>query len=745
MSVVAHVRQNLDGTWATPQLLEEHLRGTSILSASFAEEFGSSEWGRIMGLLHDIGKGRNEWQEYIRRESGFEDATLENLHQKIKHAIYGAKLAEMRFEVKRGRIISYCIAGHHTGLPDWEWTDPITGSSPLNTQLKKIDESELQKVYPQYLKLIQEVKELNFPHKFSKGIDLSLWIRLLYSCLVDSDFLDTEHYMKLEVSEQRHGYQPLNELKAKFDSFINLLEENAEEKSYINNMRRQIRLICKEKAVLPTGIFSLTVPTGGGKTLSSMEFAIEHSVFHKKKRIIYVIPYTSIIEQNSEVFKKIFGSDQVVEHHSNFDEDDSNNRNRLSTENWDAPIIVTTTVQFFESLFSSKPSRCRKLHNIVNSVVVLDETQLIPIEFLEPILDSIEILSKHYNTTFVLSTATQPAFSEKSIGERAFKGLEKVQEIIPDTKSLDEKFKRVKIFLPDDWQTKTSWEELASRLNKYKQVLCIVSDRRSCRDLFSHMPSGTFHLSNLMCGEHKKNVIQTIKNKLSNCEEVRVVSTQLVEAGVDLDFPVVFRAMAGLDSIWQAAGRCNREGKMEKPGDVFVFNAPAKVREGMLKKSFETTKTMLSLRSGQEISNSIWHEFKKYYKELYQKSNSLDKKEILKLLTPSQKDLGICFATAGVKFKLIDDSDQKSILVPYKDSIKYISEIRKGKVNRDILRKLQRFSVNIYKNQFQKMLDSGQLEMLSDNIYTVASQKFYSETVGLFLNENLYDDEEYIK
>jgi len=353
------------------------------------------------------------------------------------------------------------------------------------------------------------------------------------------------------------------------------------DKTPVNALRHEILTACRAAAKLEPGHFSLTVPTGGGKTLSSLAFALEHAVKHNLRRVIYVIPYTSIIEQNADVFKETVGDDQVIEHHSNLDEDDSTSKARLSAENWDAPIIVTTSVQFFESFFAAKPSRCRKLHNIIGSVVVLDEAQLVPVEYLAPILQTMDLLNRRYRISFVISTATQPAFESRE----GFKGLpmNSVREIISDIPRLYANLKRVEVEIPQNWVKTTRWEELATELLKEEQVLCVVSDRKSCRNLHKLMPIGTYHLSALMCGQHRSKIITEIKQKLKEGAPVRVISTQLVEAGVDIDFPVVYRALAGLDSIAQAAGRCNREGKLTEKGRVVVFVPPKKSPPGILR------------------------------------------------------------------------------------------------------------------------------------------------------------------
>lgn len=411
----------------------------------------------------------------------------------------------------------------------------------------------------------------------------------------------------------------LKELLDRFNSYMETITKDALEKADtpVNRARQRVLADCRSASKLEPGFFSLTVPTGGGKTLSSMAFALEHAVRFGKERVIYVIPYTSIIEQNADVFRKAVGDEYIIEHHSNLDENDSTPKARLAAENWDAPIIVTTSVQFFESLFAAKPSRCRKLHNIVNSVIVLDEAQLVPTEYLEPILATMKLLCEHYNVTFVLCTATQPAF-ETQDDYPQFPGLPKgsVREIIQDVPGLYRELRRVEV-LPIDTKTVWTWQEIAEKLKSFDKVLCVVSDRKSCRELHALMPKGTYHLSALMCAQHRSDCIADIKEKLKTTEPVRVISTQLVEAGVDIDFPVVYRAMAGLDSIAQTAGRCNREGKLKTNGGlgrVVVFTPQRKAPAGILRKATETTARLLD--SG--LKDPISHEaFGPYFSELY--------------------------------------------------------------------------------------------------------------------------------
>lgn len=576
---IAHIRRNEDGTWASPHRLLAHILGTANLTETFAEEFHSGTWGKAVGLAHDAGKGRLLWQNYLQLKTGYydEEAHLEGKRGKIPHAIHGAVLAERLFGKGIGRILAYCIAGHHSGLPDWSSANGQASLQFQQTQVKDLDSIDSSIV-----NTIREAKPLLPPWQFAPGVDLSLWIRMLYSSLVDADFLDTESYMENDKAQIRGNYCPIDELLNRFNLFVKRLDEQAED-TKVNEIRRKIRAKCVQIAKENQGNFSLSVPTGGGKTLSSLAFALEHAKLHNLKRIIYVIPYTSIIEQNADVFRAAIGEDQVIEHHSSLDEDDITPKSRLASENWDAPLIVTTSVQFFESLFAAKSSRCRKLHNIVGSVIVLDEAQLVPVEYLTPILETMQLLVDHYRVSFVISTATQPAFQERTVEGQVFKGLKQSREIMGDNQEVNllyNSLARNHVKFPYDFDVISSWEEIAEEIRQYERVLCIVSERNSCRELHKLMPQGTYHLSALMCGQHRSEIIREIKEKLKSYQPVRVISTQLVEAGVDLDFPVVYRALAGLDSIAQAAGRCNREGKLPQPGKVIVFNPPRMPKRG---------------------------------------------------------------------------------------------------------------------------------------------------------------------
>jgi CRISPR-associated endonuclease/helicase Cas3 len=462
-----------------------------------------------------------------------------------------------------------------------------------------------------------------------------------------------------------------------------------------------------------------------------MAFALNHAVKFNKSRIIYVIPYTSIIEQTADQFRQIF-RDTVIEHHSNVDVHDEGRetaKSRLACENWDAPVIVTTSVQFFESLFASRSSRCRKLHNIVNSVVVLDEVQLLPPEYLNPILHTIKELHQNYKVTFVLSTATQPAFTPHKSVDYSFEGLTNTVEIIENPLSLHKTFKRVVVDIPDDLMTPRTWEELAAELSQYPSVLCIVNRRDDCRTLYELMPDkgeGTFHLSALMCGEHRSRVINQIKQRLKDKISTRVISTQLVEAGVDLDFPVVYRAVAGLDSIAQAAGRCNREGLLDK-GKVVVFITPSKIPAGYLKQAAEIGRRLLADNSEDVLSPD---RFDKFFKELYWlQGSNLDKYDILKDLT-TDGELRFSFLSAAQKFKLIDESLYAPVIVCYEEGSQLIEMLKRLGPERWIMRKLQRYIVNLPKHIHSKLYSEGSIIEAHPGIFVQVGGAMYHPELG---------------
>jgi len=706
--------------------------GSNTRSKSICEKLP----GARAGLWHDLGKYSQEFQHYIKTVSGYDlEAHIEGKPGRVDHSTAGAIHAVRQFGA-HGQILAYLIAGHHAGLPDWHAAE--TRGRALSIRLGAEQNHLLDRIPAQAIP--QEILTQSKPTTRLRGgaEGLHLWLRMLFSCLVDADFLDTEAFMDGDKAAARSGYLDIADLIDRFDKHMAALAANANN-TPVNTIRANILRQCRKRAALPPGLFSLTVPTGGGKTLSGMAFALNHALQHNKQRIIYVIPYTSIIEQIAGIFREVFG-DNIVEHHANLDPDKEDAHSRLATENWDAPIVVTTNVQFFESLFAARTSRCRKLHNIVNSVVVLDEAQLLPPEFLQPITNVMNQLASHYGVTFVLSTATQPALgSFQPFGSKPFRGLDNVREIMDDPDALYQQLKRVEVSVPADLQTPRDWQSIADELLQHPSVLCIVSRRDDARELHRLMTASengkdTLHLSALMCGEHRSRIIRYIKWRLKKNKSLRVISTQLVEAGVDVDFPVVYRALAGLDSIAQAAGRCNREGKQDGLGRVVVFVPPKPAPPGLLRQAAQISVSLLSGSTNNVLGRDL---AKQFFEHLYVRAPSLDKHGIHELLTQDARDCQIQFRTVAEKFRLIDDSAYQTILVRYGDNDILLGKLEKEGPQRWLMRKLQRYSVNIPKRLFTQLEKQGDVRGIWPGIYAQVSDKLYDKSLGVMIDSNI--------
>lgn len=732
-------------------VLADHLQAVAQLAAEFSKTFDAVEpalrWVWRAGLWHDLGKYRPGFQKYVRLADNA-DAHIEGkvAGREKTHSAAGALWAVQRLNQPGrpyGHILAYLIAGHHAGLDDWH--------GGLKERLQSEDaQRELQDTLaasPPADLLAHSDPALRIP---GGAPGFALWVRMLFSCLVDADFLDTEAHFDAGKPARREGFPPLAHMRQAFDAHMAALPVA---RTSVNTLRAGILRQCRAKAALPTGFFSLTVPTGGGKTLSSLAFALEHALAHGKRRIVYAIPYTSIIEQTADVFRTVLealGDEVLIEHHSQADaaEKDETARSRLACENWDAPLVVTTNVQLFESLFAAKTSRCRKLHNIADSVIVLDEAQQLPPAFLQPILDVLNLLVAHYGVTVVLCTATQPALNSTSYFDagKNLRGLHNVREIIDDPDALFEALKRVHVELPPDWTTPTPWADLAARLGAEDCVLAIVNTRKAARELQRLMPEGTLHLSALMCGAHRKEVIAEIKERLKARREgrdqrpLRVVSTQLVEAGVDIDFPVVYRALAGLDSIAQAAGRCNREGRLEGKGRVVVFVPPEKPPLGHLRKGADACIATLHGQAHDPLARGL---FARYFTEFYH-SVDLDGSGIVNLLKVDPHTLAVQFRSAAKAFRLIDDEDKATVVVRYaaqhNEIDKLLGSLAAEGPQRWLMRKLQRYTVSIPKRQADKMLAQGSVTLPMPGLYAmINTDNLYSNILGLVGDDNLYN------
>jgi CRISPR-associated endonuclease/helicase Cas3 len=708
----AHSTDNPDKSdW---QLLEDHLEGVAKLAEKFASVFGAGEWGRSAGLLHDAGKATSRFIE-----------RLEGSPKRVNHSTYGARHAQQSAG-KLGLLLSYAIAGHHGGLPDGGAQE-----TQLHFRLKHDNVPSDVKLLP----MVNEPSEVQLPFKITKesaGFSLSFFTRMIFSCLTDADFLDTEAFCSPQKSKDRPVTQPENtlvELKSLLDQHLMALQSKAKI-TPVNSIRQQVLSQCRRAAALPAGFFSLTVPTGGGKTLSSLSFALDHAVVHGLDRIIYAIPFTSIIEQNAQVFQSVLGRENVIEHHCNYKEKDKNeedayDRKRgLASENWDAPVVVTTNVQFFESLFAHKSSRCRKLHNIARSVIVLDEAQAIPTDYLEPCLAALRELVQYYQCTVILCTATQPALDDKSSLRMA---LPHVEEIIHKPSLLYQQLKRTDV----SFMGTLTDECLAQRLNSEEQVLCIVSTKPQARAVFKQLSQqdGVFHLSTNMYPNHRREVLATIRERLKAGEVCRVVSTSLVEAGVDLDFPVVYRAMAGLDSIAQAAGRCNREGLLKQHGKVIVFETEKQPSIPWMKRGItRANETLRALPNAEPIGLDA---MRRYFELLYD-IQELDKKGIMaKLNRPLNTELYLPFKEVAQQFKFIEDDSTGVIIETEREAQKLVQQLRYSEHPRSVLRKLQQYTVSVRSRDFHELLKAGALELIDDQFPVLRNQSAYDKRVGL--------------
>ena len=695
------------------QTIREHAEGTALLAKKFADAFGKGDWGYCCGMLHDIGKYSAEFQRKIK----------ENLNTRVDHSTAGMQVC-----IEKGgpyQWMSYCIAGHHAGLPDYgNKYDDGTAPSLTGRREKKIcdyrayqNEITVPEIYTRPLGDPKEERAL-----FSR----SVFIRMLYSCLVDADFLDTEAFMKNGETGRGSG-ERMEILLQKLEQYVANWLENTETET-VNGRRTEILRYCLEEGKNPRGLYRLTVPTGGGKTVASLAFALRHAVQKQMDRVIYVIPYTSIIEQNAGVFRAILGSGNVLENHCNVDYKSSEELDpmQLAAENWDMPVVVTTNVQFFESLFANKPSKCRKLHNIANSVVVFDEAQMLPNDYLIPCTAIMEEMMDHYRASIVLCTATQPSLDKFFSAER------KITELCPRMEEQFRFFKR-NSFCP---LGRISEDALAERLEKENQALCIVNTRKRAQLLFGKLKGeGVYHLSTVMYPKHRKRVLAEVRERLKKKQKCILISTSLVEAGVDLDFHTVYRQLAGVDSMNQAAGRCNRNGKFSaEECRVFLFQLDGREYNPGQAQKIDVAKALYA--EGWELSAQ--ETVAQYFERLYHlQGENLDKKNIMGEL----KTQRFPFAKIGELFKLIE-KESKIIFIAKEDEAKeLLKKMRYQGGTKETLRLAQQYCVSIYEEEFEKMRAAGILgDPIADGIsdfYELLKPEMYTAENGLRLDVEL--------
>ncbi len=691
------------------QTVLEHLTDTAALAETFAEKFGAGPLGAVAGLLHDIGKYSDGFQKRIRGGSC-----------RVDHATAGAKVAGGIFPP-----LAFAVAGHHGGLPDGGSNADTAADMTLCGRLKR--KTEPCGAWRRELLLPEAV-----PPPLPEGNYAAAFLtRMLYSCLVDADYLDTERFMDGGKVMEPPDYASIPELLAKLERYVRTWRNPA---TALNRRRCEILCGCMAQGASgERGLYTLTAPTGGGKTVSSLAFALRHAASQGLDRVVYVIPYTSVIEQTASVFADILGEENVLAHYCGADfaaqdgEDDAiaDCRRARAAENWDMPVVVTTAVQFFESLYASRPAKCRKLHNLANSVVIFDEAQTLPLSCLRPCVAAIAELVARYRVTAVLCTATRPALDGLF---QEFAPDLKIREICRDTESLYAFFRRttlqnVGIFTEN---------EMAGRLNGHAQVLCVVNRRSTAVSLYKKLSGeGNYCLTTLLCPADRRRKLGEIRRRLKAGQSCRVVSTSLIEAGVDIDFPTAYREEAGLDSILQTAGRCNREGRNAASESlVSVFRlAGAPIPR--------------SIAAGVGASREVFRSYKdpasqeavQRYFAFYYSLKGRAGQDLKGILPAFQKGIAgnlFPFHTVAEQFHLIEPP-ARTVFVPVGGGAALTEELRAGRVSRGLYRQLGPYAVRVYPEQFRSLCGKGALEVQKDGSAILLALDYYSEACGLEL------------
>lgn len=809
---IAHLREKDK----QEQSLCSHLGRVSVLCSQFAEKVGLTRAGRVIGLLHDIGKASAEFDRYIRSGNGLIDpdtdeyVDAQNQKGKIDHSTAGAQLIHRTLTEKgdAGRLVaqvlSLCVASHHSGLIDCLTPD---GGDNFTRRMKKakekthaeevltyLDEREMKRLenmlrhddlIDEVINKLRLVKE-TADHEDTVMFKLGLIVRFLFSCLIDADRLDTADFeFPANAILRNHGKYPdwntlIEKLNRKLSEF-----QNQEKPNKVDKVRNDVSERCVEFATKPKGIYQLTVPTGGGKTLSSLRFALNHAKHHQMDRVFYVIPYTSIIDQNADEVKKILEDKDkqgrqldriVLEHHSNLTPEEETRRQSLLSENWDAPVVFTTQVQFLEAFFGAGTRSARRMHQLANSVIIFDEVQTIPVRCVHLFNLALRFLVHSCGSTVVLCTATQPLLDKVEPAQRGL-SISPDQQIVPNAPKLFRKLKRVKVL---DRRRIGGWSheevvELASKeFNDAGSVLVIVNTRSAARSLYKLFPKqggvAIFHLSTNMCPAHRLDVLNAVRSRLDRCEPVVCISTQLIEAGVDVDFGCVIRYLAGLDSIAQAAGRCNRNGRMSGLGKVYIVN-PANENLNRLK----------DIQIGVEKAERVLDEYKnnptafdrdllapkameRYYQYYFYERKSemsypIDENsavarsdDLFELLSLNRQSIEAyrrthnsespriplkqSFQSAAKSFYAID-SPTRGVVVPYgaegKQLIVDLCASQFLDKRYDLLKKAQRYSVNLFPDELRRMGADGKkairyVQEGFDVLYL--DQQYYSNEFG---------------
>lgn len=695
------------------QLLKEHLHGTAKLCIRFCVRIGARRWGFFIGILHDAGKASLPFQH----QRLCVDPSDVRSQEPTDHATWGARYLYNKFKQKGqkevGRVLAFIGCGHHSGL-----TNSLAGQTEnfeRSTLEWRLTQENIPAIPDFALKEYEKIpyKKLKLPRNSFKRF---VFIKLLFSSLIDADRLDSEKYN----DESRHELRTYESIKVLYKRMKKHLKNLAhkENQTAVDKIRTAIQKRCYEMAKFAKGFFTLTVPTGGGKTFGSAIFALRHAVKHRLDRVIILSSYITIIDQNVDALQSILGTNNVLEHHCRFEWDKKKNghyvyihedldKHFLAAENWESPVIMATNVNFFESFYDFHASRCRKLHNITNSVIVFDEAHLLPPRYMKACIAILKELVKSYNCTILFSTATQPGLLKKN---KLLWAIDKSKEIIKDPASLYKQLERVRY----EYRPKIKRDnQLVHLIRSFPSVMCIVNTRRHALILYDDLRglrnnTNTYHLSTLMCSVHRRIILDKIKNDLALKRPCRVISTQLVECGVCLDFPVVIRNRTGISSIIQSAGRCNREGLLLDKGLLIITNVDGSGHD--LHDNFVEEATNIARRYMERGYNLLDPDAaQNAFVELYQNfDNALDKKEILSLI--EEQGIDIPFYEISRRFKIIE-AGQESVIIPYDEKARQLIEQLRILAADGVpsswyihtVRALQPYTVQVYPNDLEKI------------------------------------------
>lgn len=752
----AHSLEGRDTTIWQP--LTTHLQQVSRLTSLRADKFGAARLGALVGLLHDLGKYAPTFQDYIAGRAPSPDHATAGAReiQKLTAAAGPDRFAAL--------IGAYCIAGHHAGLANWR------GDRPLSDRLKK----ELPAIDPAWQhELVPQASEL-FPKTFKphddtgrRAFQLAMFGRMLFSCLVDADYRDTEDfYVRAEGQRVNRDWPALPDivdgLILRFNTHMAKMAARVGD-SPLGALRADVLTRARTKAILPRGVFTLNVPTGGGKTLTSLGFALDHIKAHSMDRIVYGIPFTSIIDQTAAIFRDVLGEEHVLEHHAAIEDERRNStpteqegerdlaaKMRLAMEDWAAPVVVTTNVQLFESLFANRPSRCRKLHSLVNSVIILDEAQTIPLPLLRPCVAALDELVRNYDCSVVFCTATQPALAAPRF--RSGFNLSKERELAPDPAALSRTLKRVTLTVHDDPLSDT---DVVNEIVPVDQALIIVNSRKHALDLYKTANAAgladSIHLTTRQTAADRRRILAAIREHLKAGRPCRVIATSLVEAGVDLDFPRVWRAQAGLDQIAQAAGRCNREGQRPVEDSIVTVFTPAEAKPPPEIRPFiEAMQRVLPHHDDLFSPDAIEHYFNEVYWQRGEKrldqitvrgaDGSTEKIHVLDEAFLVGRDvLDFSYRAVAEGFRLIESSMQPVIVATEHEPCAVLARLRAGVIAPGAAaRKLQRFIVQVPPAWRRKLIANGQAEYIAgygEQFVELKNQSLYTPETGLLWEE----------